>query len=86
MQAPGPEAGATLPNVKAASERRRLNFQPLIDALADFITSWLGRAILLLYCLWPVFGGQQLAAWMTALGVDGIVGFLRGFATGLGGG
>lgn len=87
----GTPAAATDKPPAERKVRQGSDFQPvvdaiaaLIDALAGFATSWLGRSILVLYCLWPLFGGQQLATWMTALGVDGIVGFLRGFATGMG--
>jgi hypothetical protein len=68
---------------------KRLNLQPAIDgledllrALAEFFRSFMGRAVILLFLLWPVFGAERLAVWITAAGADGVLAFLRGFAIG----
>lgn len=55
-----------------------VDLQPVVDALATFLRSWIGRCVLAVYLLWPVVGGEQIATWITALGADGVAAMVRG--------
>ena len=56
-----------------------MNYQPMIDALADFIGFWAWRYMLLIAMISWLFGRARVAHWIEAFGWNGVRELLAAF-------